>query len=402
LKRILIVSQYFYPDTFKINEIAVELVNAGYKVDVVTGLPDYPSGIIPTAYKKGKKRNENYRGVTIHRVSTVARKSGPIFRALNYLSFAINAARYIKSIKNNYDNVFVYQLSPVTMIYPALKATGRKVVYCMDIWPEAVKAMHINESNPIYGIIHKISSNLYNSVDKVAVSSYSFIDYLIDENSVPLNRMTYLPQHSDDMILADSDNLTKLLKDDQKFHFIFTGNIGNVQDVETIIRAASQAKKSNEFVIDIVGDGSNYSNMQFLAKKLKAKNIVFHGRQPYSLMAQYYYESDCCLLTLRNDNKIGLTIPAKLQAYMSSGRPILAALEGDSRKIINEAQCGKVVHASAIRELADEMDNFLNYSKTELADMGKNARNYYLNNFTMKEFITNLIRIFEGEIENGN
>lgn len=402
MKRILIVSQYFYPDTFKINEIAVELVNAGYKVDVVTGLPDYPSGIIPTAYKKSKKRNENYRGVTIHRVSTVARKSGPIFRAFNYLSFAINAARYIKSIKNNYDSVFVYQVSPVTMIYPALKATGRKVVYCMDIWPEAVKAMHINESNPIYGIIHKMSSNLYNSVDKVAVSSYSFIDYLIDENSVPLNRMTYLPQHSDDMILADSDNLTKLLKDDQKFHFIFTGNIGNVQDVETIIRAASQAKKSNEFVIDIVGDGSNYSNMQFLAKKLKAKNIVFHGRQPYSLMAQYYYESDCCLLTLRNDNKIGLTIPAKLQAYMSSGRPILAALEGDSRKIINEAQCGKVVHASAIRELADEMDNFLNYSKTELADMGKNARNYYLNNFTMKEFITNLIRIFEGEIKNGN
>lgn len=402
MKRILIISQYFYPDTFKINEICVNLVNRGYEVDVITGLPDYPTGIIPDSFKHGRNRDEIYLGVNVHRVTTVARKKGPFFRALNYISFAINASNYVKKSKKNYDFTFVYQVSPVTMIYPALQSTGKRIVYCMDIWPEAVKAMHIGERNPVYGLIHQLSQKLYNGADTIAVSSNSFIEYLNIENSVPISKMTYLPQHADDMAAMEHQDTKELLNNPDKFHFVFTGNIGNVQDVETIIRAAKIAKKSSSFIVDIVGDGSNYANMRLLANKLEAENVVFHGRKPYSLMPQYYYEADCCLLTLRNDNKIGLTIPAKLQAYMSSGRPILAALEGDSKKIISDAQCGNSVHASSADELATEMDNFLSYSKDELDAMGKNARNYYLNNFTMDEFIDRLVNIFKGEIKNEN
>lgn len=396
MKRILVVSQYFYPETFKINEVASSMASAGYEVDVVTGLPDYPTGTIPAKYLNGQFRDENYEGVNVHRVTTFARRTGPIFRLINYLSFAFSASRYIKRLKKKYDIVFIYQLSPVTMIYPALKAEGKKIVYCLDIWPESVKAMHINEKNPLFTVTHKISKYLYNRVDKVVVSSSSFRRYLNEVNSVPFVNMKYLPQHADDMLYKECGS-KRLLNDDGKFHFIFTGNIGKVQDVETIVRAAILAKKRKSFVVDIIGDGSNLNSIKLLSRELHADNVIFHGRQSYELMPQYYHEADCCILSLKNDSKIGLTIPTKLQTYMSSGRPILSAIDGDSKKIIQDARCGVSVHASNVEDLAEEMDRFLSYSKDEMTAMGDHSRKYYKNHFTLKSFTASLTRIFEEE-----
>lgn len=350
--------------------------------------------MIPSEYKDKQNWSQNYHGVNVHRVSIIARKKGPFFRALNYISFASSAARYLKHIKTKYDITFIYQLSPVLMIYPGLQTSNRKIAYCLDIWPESVKTMHINQSNPLFYIIHQFSKKLYNRVDQVLVSSKSFIDYLNRVNDVPKSKMTYLAQHSADMRMVKSEQI-KLLDDDGKFHFVFTGNIGTVQDVETIVKAAKVAKNSDRFIVDIVGSGSDYGKVQRLADTLSVKNVKFHGQQPYDLMPQYYYEADCCLLTLKNDSAVGLTLPTKLQSYMSSGRPILAAIEGDSKNVISKADCGVCVHPSSVNELAKSMDDFVCLSIEKLDKMGQNARNYYDSNFTMQIFISKLISIFE-------
>ncbi|WP_010051711.1 glycosyltransferase family 4 protein [Carnobacterium maltaromaticum] len=398
MKKILIVSQYFYPDNFKINEISVDLIKAGYSVDVITGLPDYPSGIIPNKYKKFKNRNEEYHKVNVERISTFARKKGSVNRALNYFSFAFNG--YIRACfsKKKYDYVLVYQVSPVTMIIPAMKfaknSNANLIVYCLDIWPECVKAMGIKEDNSIYKYIHKMSKYLYSKANTVIVSSKSFLEYLNVENKVAKDKLIYLPQHADDM-LSDEFDTEFLLNVNNKKKLVFTGNIGKVQDVETIIKAVGISEKKELFEVYIVGEGSELDNCKKMVKDKNLENyIFFHGRQPYFRMKQYYQQADACLLTLKNENKIGLTIPAKLQTYLSAGKPIIAAIDGDSKLIIEEAQCGFCVTASDYQALSKVFDKFSEKDSIN-KKFGENARKYYESKFTRENFMNELLSILD-------
>ena len=197
--KILVISQYYYPEPFKIHEICEELVKRGNEVTVITGRPNYPDGDLIDGYPMF----QNLNGVQIIRTNIVLRGHNPISLILNYLSYPKFAKKEIKKLDEKYDIVFVYQLSPVLMIKPALyykKLFGKKVyVYCLDLWPESLKALKLNENNPIYRIMLKISNNFYRKCDFISATSPAFLKYLEEINGVNKNKLDVVYQHGEKM-----------------------------------------------------------------------------------------------------------------------------------------------------------------------------------------------------------
>lgn len=400
--KILIVGQYYYPDNFRINEISRELVVRGHEVTVLTGLPDYTTGKIPREYRFFRKRRERIDGVDVVRVPVIARHKGPIWRSVNYLTFLINSTIYALFGKKDYDLIFSYQSSPITMANAAVvmkKRTGKKLfLYCLDIWPECLKVWNISEQSLLFRVIHRYSKWLYNQCDMIGVTSLPFMDYLTEIDAVGRDKLIYIPQHSEDIL---PDALKKINKTSSSvIRFAFGGNIGSAQDVECIIRAVHHLLDLENFQVHIYGDGSNLENCIQLSEQLKEeKKITFHGRISSDDLIEEYKKVDAFLITLKGDNAVGMTIPAKLQEYMAWGKPVFAAIEGAAAEVIQNAQCGLVANASDDQGLAANMRAYiLNPSHYEV--FGRNARQYYEKNFTKDAFISKLEYIFT-DIKNG-
>lgn len=398
--KILVVTQCFYPDIYAINEVVTTLVRHGHEVTVLTGLPDYTTSEIPEEYKHGKNRRQNYNGVDVHRVSIIPRRHGPIWRSLNYISFVINgcmAARFRKW--NEFDVIYVWGVSPVTMIFPAasLKKRYKKKIflYCMDLWPESVKAMGFKESSPLYGIIHRISKRAYSHCDHIAVSSKPFFKYFEEVNQVPMEKMSYMPQYaSADMLGMD---FTK--KPDGHFDFLYIGNIGMAQDMGCMIKAIAELKDKENVTFHIIGSGSEFENTKLLAEQTGADKIIkFYGSKPFREAMQYYSICDACILTLDGSNHIGDTLPGKVQTYMAAGKPIFGALNGAGNSVISESGCGRAVKAGDYKGLAELFSDYME-NPEKYADCGKKAREYFLKEFTEEKHFETLERGLQALIE---
>ena len=367
--RILVVTQCFYPDIYAVNDIVEEMVKRGHKVTVLTGLPDYTTSKIPPEYRHGKRRHEHYKGADVYRVQTIARHHGPIWRSLNYLSFVVSGSfrawtQDFTKTDAGFDVIYVWEVSPVTMAVPAIRLAKRYrkplFLYCMDIWPECVKAMGITESNPAFPLIHAWSRRIYNACDHIAVSSKPFFAYLEQTNRVPLSRMSYLPQYADDALLLS--DFTK--QPDGHVDFLFIGNIGKAQKLDCLIRAMSvfREKKddsssvANKVTLHIVGGGSDEERIRELAHRLGLTDrIRFDGPKPAAEAAQYYKKADVCVLTLDGSTHIGDTLPGKLQTYMAAGKPVIAAANGATKEIIEESCCGICTPAGDDRALGEAL-----------------------------------------------
>lgn len=367
--RILVVTQCFYPDIYAVNDIVEEMVKRGHKVTVLTGLPDYTTSKIPPEYRHGKRRHEHYKGADVYRVQTIARHHGPLWRSLNYLSFVVSGSlrawtQDFTKTDAGFDVIYVWEVSPVTMAVPAIRLAKRYrkplFLYCMDIWPECVKAMGITESNPAFPLIHAWSRLIYNACDHIAVSSKPFFTYLEKMNRVPLSRMSYLPQYADDALLLS--DFTK--QPDGHVDFLFIGNIGKAQKLDCLIRAMSvfREKKddsssvANKVTLHIVGGGSDEERIRELAHRLGLTDrIRFYGPKPAAEAAQYYKKADVCVLTLDGSTHIGDTLPGKLQTYMAAGKPVIAAANGATKEIIEESRCGICTPAGDDRALGEAL-----------------------------------------------
>ena len=367
--RILVVTQCFYPDIYAVNDIVEEMVKRGHKVTVLTGLPDYTTSKIPPEYRHGKRRHEHYKGADVYRVQTIARHHGPLWRSLNYLSFVVSGSlrawtQDFTKTEACFDVIYVWEVSPVTMAVPAIRLAKRYrkplFLYCMDIWPECVKAMGITERNPAFPIIHAWSRLIYNACDHIAVSSKPFFTYLEKMNRVPLSRMSYLPQYADDTLLLS--DFTK--QPDGHVDFLFIGNIGKAQKLDCLIRAMSAFKEkkddsssaANKVTLHIVGGGSDEERIRGLAHRLGLMDrIRFYGPKPAVEAAQYYKKADVCVLTLDGSTHIGDTLPGKLQTYMAAGKPVIAAANGATKEIIEESCCGICTPAGDDRALGEAL-----------------------------------------------
>lgn len=388
--RILVVCQYYYPEKFQINDICEQLVKNGHHVTVLTGLPNYPMGDIPKEYLQGKKRDEIINGVHVLRCFEIGRKPGVLGMAKNYLSYCISASWKALWLKDEFDVVMIYQLSPVLMGIPAIIYRWihglPTYLYCCDIWPESARVLLKNDQSIAYKVIAKISNYIYRHVDKISVQSNSFIEYFTKYHKLELDKVVYIPQYSDSAYLnADFKPV-----DTKCVDFVFLGNIGIAQDVDCILKAVDLIREIDGFKVHFVGDGMFLEEARKIVKDKQLEKIVkFYGRRPYEDMPIFYKMADVCLATLRAGNLISETLPSKIQGYMAAGKPILGALEGSGMQVIKDSGCGICVHSSDALALSNAMKNMIN-EKDNLVKYGENGRKYFKDNFTKEIFMTNL------------
>jgi len=391
--KILVVCQYFYPEQFRINDVCFGLVEMGHEVTVLTGLPNYPSGIVQSNYKWGRKRRENINGVEVIRAPLVGRGQSTFQLSLNYLSFALAASVKALFLQREFDVILVYQLSPITMAIPALrlkKLTGRPMLlYCLDLWPESISAVGIGHESPIYDILLTVSKSIYRGADRIAVSSRMFEKYF--QNIIGFDgSITYLPAYAESLFdeiepNRDSDGVTNL---------VFAGNIGEMQSVETIIMAAGKLRERNDIRWHIIGGGSALERCKMLATEMELENITFYGQRHISEMPLYYSMADAFLVTLKANRIISYTLPGKVQSYMAAGKPIIGAIDGETRLVIDEADCGLCCAAEdysslarIVKDFAEQKDKHLHY--------GANARAYYDEHFRKEDFMEKLVKLLE-------
>ena len=389
--KILVISQYYYPEQFQINEIAPSLVKLGHEVTVLCGLPNYPKGKLFEGYDNVEHLDEYVQGVHVIRCNQIMRGKTPITLALNYVSFARNSKKKVKSLPADFDVVIGYQLSPVTSMAAAMeykRLYGAKVLfYTLDLWPVSLQSQIPHTQNPLYRWVAKLSKDLYCGADKILVTSRPFIDYLHATNGVPLAKMAYLPQHAGtEMLEADLAPEENGVAD-----FMFAGNLGAGQRVDVIIKAAIALGSRSDYKIHIVGDGSKRTELEELVRENKLEsNVIFYGNQQRSDMPKFYKMADALLITLRGNNEVGNTMPGKLQMYMTTGKPILGAINGAANEVINESRCGACVQAGDAQGLADLMKDYIEHPES-YQNCGDNARNYFKANFTLGHFMEKLV-----------
>lgn len=400
--KILIVTQYYFPEQFQINEIAPELVKRGHDVTVLCGVPNYPKGVVYNGYATKNERlqaeAEYFRqtGVKVMHCNQISRGHNPLQLILNYFSFVCNSKTVIQKMvaaeEAKYDIVLGYQLSPITSMYAALeykKLTGVPVVYyTLDLWPVSAQSQIHNTKNPLYRLVARMSRHLYAGADKILVTSRPFIDYLHEVNNIPFDRMAYLPQHAgEEMLDMDLNAEENGIAD-----FMFAGNIGAGQRIDVIIAAARILGPRPDYKIHIVGDGSKRMELEaeVVAEGLQ-DNVVFYGNQKRTDMPSFYKKADALLITLRGNNEVGNTMPGKMQMYMTTGKPVLGAINGAANEVINESRCGSCVKAGDAEGLAAIMKDFIEHPES-YKDCGKNARAYFKNHFTLELFMNGLER----------
>lgn len=393
MKKILVVSQYYYPEQFTITHICEQLVVDGFEVEVLTGIPNYPMGDVFNGYEN-RHYEEDINHVKIHRVPICTRKQGMI---KNYFSFAFNAFREIGKLKDDFDIVFVFEVSPITQVFPAWWYKKRKngnsklVVYCQDIWPEVLIEAGINKKSIKFKIAYIISQFLYRKSDQILLSSPLFAKYLNEEFQIKDSKMSYLPSYGDKWTL----DVHRIDSSDHLIHILFAGNIGKAQNLTLVIEAVKKCKTIDKFVIDIVGDGTQLNNLILLTKKYHLeKNILFHGRKKKEELFDFYNQASAFLLTLKCDTKLSYTIPAKLQGYMGAGKPIIASLKGGAEQIINESNAGLLAEYNDPKVLARVIDDYVENEKMYQV-LGNNGRKYFNQYFNEGVFFKKLEQVLE-------
>lgn len=381
--KILVICQYYAPEPFRVADICEELVQKGHEVTVVTGVPNYPEGVIYSGYEKGQRKDEVVNGVKIHRCFTIPRKTGTIYRLLNYYSFAISASIYVRTLPGDYDVVLINQLSPVMMAQAGVTYSKKHkvpaVMYCLDLWPESLTAGGIRRGSAIYRFFHGVSRGLYTKVDKILVTSRCFCDYLQEQFGISRDKMDYLPQYAESLFQEMPAPAER-----EGWNFTFAGNVGEAQSVETILYAAEKLQDVNAR-FHIVGGGSELGRMQALAEKLGLSNVQFYNRRPLEEMPVFYATADAMLVTLKKDPVLSLTLPGKVQSYMAAGKPIIGAIDGETAQVIGEAGCGFCGSAEDAEALAENIRKFI--SSEEKDTLAQNARKYYEGQFDKDKFM---------------
>ncbi|MCL2433385.1 MAG: glycosyltransferase family 4 protein [Clostridia bacterium] len=390
--KILIVSQCFWPDSFRVNDIAAELVRRGHEVTVLTGLPDYATGKVPGEYRFFRKRREDYLGAKIKRVPIIARRKGALWRALNYGSFMLHSWLWARFTRADFDVIYSYQTSPITQCAAARSLAKRRkkpwFLYCLDLWPESLRAWNVGYESALFTVMKKYSYKIYNAASRIGISSSSFNNYLQKTHNISAQKILYLPQHA---ASTTPPGTARRPSSGGELSLTYAGNIGAAQDMPTLLSAAASLPG---VTFDIFGSGSELESSKALAKKLNANNIIFHGRVDKKTLEQHYQKAGGFLLTLADMGAISGTVPAKLQEYMSAGKPVFAACPPAAAELIREADCGRAVPSGDHRKLAEEIRKFAE-NPVAYSQLGQNGLKYYEKHFTLEIFMERLLRELE-------
>ncbi|XGC82270.1 glycosyltransferase family 4 protein [Bdellovibrio bacteriovorus] len=400
--KILVLSQYFMPETFIINELVLEMELLGHEVTVLTGKPNYPDGKVFPGYKvKGIQTEKFGKNINIFRVPLRPRgRGGAVNLALNYISFVASATILGPWIlrKNKFDVIFVFAPSPITQTIPAIFLKffkrAKLVLWVQDLWPESLVATKFVKNKSILKAVEYLVKWIYAGCDLLLVQSRAFIPPIRKIGTS--TAIEYYPNSfrrlQDNKGPVLSDNISNLLENN--FCALFAGNIGKAQSVETIVNAAKLLTDLNNFKIVFVGSGSMLDWIQNEIKTYGLTNVECLGRFDISFMPPMYAKAKVLLLTLNSDEILTYTLPWKTQSYMAAKKPIVAAINGEGANIIKDAQCGFAGPAEDAKELARNLRAAYEMESAQLSAMGEKGFTYFEKHFEMKSQTERLMSLF--------
>jgi len=406
--RILLVTQYFWPESFIINDLIKTLVSQGHTVEVLTGKPNYPEGKVFEGYTADGCMDEFFdETVTVYRIPLYPRGSGGAKNLLrNYCSFVFNGLKYFhRAVKGkSFDVIFVFAPSPITQVIPAiylkLKMKSHLAVWMQDLWPESLKATGFIRNPVLLATVGVMVRCIYAFTDTLLIQSRAFHEPISRYSCA--EKIVYYPNSYQDSPhqISSETQIPQVVLDMMAKHFclVFAGNLGTAQSLETLVQAAENLQHLPEVKLIVVGSGSmeEWLKQQVVSKGLD--NLVLVGRFPSTEMPQFFSRADGLLVTLKKEEIFAYTIPSKIQAYLAAARPIVAALDGEGAKVVAEAGAGLTCPAEDYQGLAQRIEQLFKMSVSERGKLGVAGRAHYLEYFEMKTQCSRLVEILQGRI----
>jgi colanic acid biosynthesis glycosyl transferase WcaI len=395
--RLLVVTQYFWPENFRVNDLVAELVLRGHQVTVLTGYPNYPAGEFFPDFVAAPENFNAYAGAEVVRVAHTARGKGGVRLMLNYLTFAVSAtgAGLWKLRGRHFDAVFSFEPSPITVGLPAAALRAFKkaplAFWVLDLWPETLHAIGVVKSPAILAAVGKLVSFIYRRCDLILAQSRAFIPNIV-KYAGPTARVEYFPSWAE--AVYDTTQVTpatELQALPSTFTVMFAGNVGDAQDFPAILDAADRLKDNPAIRWVIVGDGrlSGWLAEQVAARALSHCMILL-GRFPVERMSSFFKHADALLVSLKDEPIFSMTIPGKLQSYLAAGIPLLAMLNGEGADVIKRAQAGLTCDAGDHIGLADAVLKMASMTDEERGTMGKNGTEASATQFNRTGLISQL------------
>jgi glycosyltransferase involved in cell wall biosynthesis len=402
--RLLVVSQYFWPEDFRINDITRELVRRGHDVTVLCGTPNYPSGKAFPGHGWFRRTRERWEGVEVVRVPQITRGSRSRLRmAANYVSYALMASLLGPfRCRGSYDAILVFQVSPATMGIAAvvMKLVKKAPIFywLQDLWPEALVATEAVRARWLLWSVDMLVRGIYRASNFVLIQSRSFRGH-VESRGIRSDRILYLPNTAEPFYvpLTNDDAHPALAAVPRGFRVMFAGNIGSVQALPTILSAAELTRDRRDVQWIIVGDGSMRAWVaEEVRKRGLSDTVHLLGRFPPLEMPRLFAGVDALLVTLRRDPVLALTIPSKVQSYLAAGKPIVGSLDGEGAAIIREAGAGLCGPAEDAKALAAQVLALHSLEPCARVDMGRRGREYFLAQFRDDMLIDRLEGWFTG------
>lgn len=399
--KILLVTQYFWPERFQINDLILGLQERGHEITILTGKPNYPEGKFYDGYTFNNKRTEEFNGMKIYRSRLIPRrKGGGLALMLNYFSFVFFGSIRAFGIKEKqFDKIFVFEVSPITVGLVAIVAKRRFKApiyfWVQDLWPDSIAAAGGLSNKHALKVMDLITRYIYKHSDKILVQSKAFMPPILKQG-VPREKLIFYPN--------STDSFYKVLPPEEEYKsqlpegpiVMYAGNIGNAQSFETLVSAAKTLKDNNVKVSWVIlGDGRQRVEIEKSTKELGLEDVfIFLGSKPGSLMPHYFACADALIVSLKKTPIFATTIPSKVQSYMACGRPLLLALDGEGAKVVKEAKAGLSVGSEDTLGLAKMIEEFLLLPKQDKINMGIAARKYFDENFERELLLGKLEEIF--------
>lgn len=402
-KRILVVCQHFWPENFRINEICRSLDERGYGVDVLCGIPNYPKGRFFKGYNYFRPRRETHQGIHVFRVGEFpqVRWMGKFAVSLNYLLFPLaGTLNLFRLRKRSYDLVLVYSLSPVYMGYPGIRLARKRripcITYILDYWPDSLYSVIPIRSPWMRHILERSSWWLYRKSSAIITVSAGMKERVSRDIGISPANVTFIPQSCD---LPDSSqygdaHLKKRFGD--RFNIVFTGNIGPAQDLLTLVEAARTLSGETglpDWRIILVGDGMSKPELEDHVQRYGlSDHVIFEGFKPPIQMPSYYDIADVLYASLAPSPLFEFMIPLKIQAYMASGKPILASIAGEGARVIEEAGCGLTARPGDKESLSNQIVRLTTMEPAKRRIMGANGLRFFIENYEHGKIMDRLER----------
>ncbi|WP_439608161.1 glycosyltransferase family 4 protein [Hydrogenophaga sp.] len=399
--KILVVSQYFWPENFRINDLVKEWVTRGHEVTVLTGKPNYPDGQVFPEFARAPERFSDYEGARVHRVPMLARSQGAMRLMLNYLSFVIGGCLWgpwlLRGLRA--DVIFVYEPSPITVGIPAVLLGRLKrapvVLWVLDLWPETLAAVGAVRSPIVLRMVGHLVSFIYNRCALVLGQSRAFIDS-IGHYCRDRSKVRYFPSWAESLFLqADGARAPEVPPATDTFSILFAGNIGEAQDFPAILDAAELLRHNERVRWLIVGDGRRFEWVKGeIARRQLHERVLLLGRFPVERMPSFYAHADALIASLKADPTFSMTIPGKVQSYLLAGKPILGMLDGEGASAIEAAGAGLVCPAGDSQGLVNAIERMAGMSPDERLAMGARGRQYAESEFDRDRLMDRLLAFF--------